>query len=694
MNKKENLPEFDLEDIVKEFSPNFSSRETPAEASSAPETPVRDTEPQVSSPAQEQEDTFPPSFTAETIRLELPVREKAPVNMDETIRLPDLNRAQDPETDALPKIWTPRKAEPQVEPYSDNWEPEYEQPIADYVPPRQILVHPRSRLQELKRKLVVGPEKRYYELGEIGCGKLQTAIFFSLVVVLISCCTTALYALDLVSQNRIKLLIFGQFLAMLVSAALGSYQLMEGVADIFRRRFSMDSLLVFTLLACCADGILCLQQTRIPCCAAFSLQVTMSLWGAYHRRTTEMNQMDTLRKAVKLDSLVAEPEYYDGTAGILSAEGKVEDFMDNYRTASGPEKVMSVYAIAALLASVAIGTVAGILHQSIGFAIQVLAVSLLAAVPVTSFIALSRPMCLLEKRLHRFGAVLCGWQGVRGLSGRLVFPLRHSDLFPRDACKLNGVKFYGNRDPDQVVAYCAAVICAEGGILAPLFENLLNSRNGRHYTPHNLRAYENSGIGAEVCTEPVLMGSLSFLRQMGVEIPDGISVNNAVYAAIDGELCGVFAVAYAKDRAVSAALHMLCGYRGLQPALTTADFILTEDFLRSRFGINTRRMSFPDKLACSQLAERKPSGEAVGLALSTAEGLLPFACAITGARALRTASILGVVVHLLGGILGLAIMLTLALLGVAELLTPVNMLLYELVWLIPGLLITEWTRTI
>ena len=139
---------------------------------------------------------------------------------------------------------------------------------------------------------------------------------------------------------------------------------------------------------------------------------------------------------------------------------------------------------------------------------------------------------------------------------------------------------------------------------------------------------------------------------------------------------------------------MLCGYRGLQPALTTADFILTEDFLRSRFGINTRRMSFPDKLACSQLAERKPSGEAVGLALSTAEGLLPFACAITGARALRTASILGVVVHLLGGILGLAIMLTLALLGVAELLTPVNMLLYELVWLIPGLLITEWTRTI
>ena len=36
----------------------------------------------------------------------------------------------------------------------------------------------------------------------------------------------------------------------------------------------------------------------------------------------------------------------------------------------------------------------------------------------------------------------------------------------------------------------------------------------------------------------------------------------------------------------------------------------------------------------------------------------------------------------------------LAYLGSAELLTPVNVLLYQLVWLVPGLLITEWTRTV
>ena len=55
---------------------------------------------------------------------------------------------------------------------------------------------------------------------------------------------------------------------------------------------------------------------------------------------------------------------------------------------------------------------------------------------------------------------------------------------------------------------------------------------------------------------------------------------------------------------------------------------------------------------------------------------------------------LGIVIHLIGGILGMLMMLVLAFLGRTELLTPANLFLYELVWLVPGLLITEWTRSI
>ena len=75
-------------------------------------------------------------------------------------------------------------------------------------------------------------------------------------------------------------------------------------------------------------------------------------------------------------------------------------------------------------------------------------------------------------------------------------------------------------------------------------------------------------------------------------------------------------------------------------------------------------------------------------------GVAGAAYAISGARTLRSARTIGVTVQMMGGILGLLIMLALAIVGAEYLLTPENLLLYELVWMIPALMITEWTRTL
>ena len=86
--------------------------------------------------------------------------------------------------------------------------------------------------------------------------------------------------------------------------------------------------------------------------------------------------------------------------------------------------------------------------------------------------------------------------------------------------------------------------------------------------------------------------------------------------------------------------------------------------------------------------------EEPALALATKDGLASFAYAVTGARALRSAAIVGTVIHLLGGILGILSVLALVIVGAEHLLTPANILLYELIWMIPGFLITEWTRAV
>ena len=47
-----------------------------------------------------------------------------------------------------------------------------------------------------------------------------------------------------------------------------------------------------------------------------------------------------------------------------------------------------------------------------------------------------------------------------------------------------------------------------------------------------------------------------------------------------------------------------------------------------------------------------------------------------------------------GGLLGMGIVLTMIIMGAMHILTPANMFLFQLAWLIPGWLITEFTRSI
>ncbi len=687
--------DFNLEDILKEFGTTQSD--------SQPEEDVRVWKSDGEMSAHPTSDTvrldeitqavqqMQPPVTDDTVKftpVAEPAEEAPQTATEETVKFTPVG-ADEPAPQEEPFV---PPAEPKAEPYSEDWEPEYEQPMGDYVPPQPIIFRPKSRLQELKHKLMEGPERRYYELAEIGLGKLQLAILANLLVCLGGIAMTVLYALDFFGPERMKLVIFTQFLTILLSAIFGSYQLMDGLGSLFKGRFTLNTLLVFSLIGCAADALFCLKELRMPCCTAFSLNMTMSLWSAYQKRNTEMAQMDTMRKATHLDRLASVPDYYEGRKGILTGEGQVEDFMDTYNAPSTGDKVLSVYAIVALGVSIASGVTAWWLH-GMHLGLQVFSGSLLIATPATMFITLSRPMALLQRKLHKLGAVICGWQGVKGLSKAAAFPLTDTDLFPLGCAKMNGVKFYGSRQPDEVVAYGAALITAGGGSMAPLFAQLLESRSGYHYDAQGVRSYPG-GIGGEVAGEAVLAGSLSFLQSMGVDMPEGTRVNSAVYVAIDGELGGVFAVTYTKSKDAAIGLTSLCGYRRLTPVMTTGDFMLTEGFIRGKFSVNVKRIAFPNREVRSALAEKELPEDANALALTTRDGLSAKACAVTGARSLKSASITGLVIHLIGGILGLLIMLALAVLGTAELLNAWNILLFQLIWMIPGLLVTEWTRSV
>ena len=692
-DKERREEEYSLDDIMQEFrKPEDVPQENARVSAEAMEEDILAAAEAVDGELQTEEET------AEEVSLdEVEAKVKQEVSTD-TIRLdaPELlhGEAHDAQhiddEDEPTEVPQPKEETPA---FTEGWEPEYEQPMGEYVPPKPIAFPTRAESRDMKRKLVIGPEKKYYELTEKGLGKLQLGMFFCLLVVILSAVSTVAHAQGLIPENRVRLMIFSQFLAVLVSGLLGSSQLIQGATDLFKGRFTLNTLLAVTFLVCCADGVFCLLQVRIPCCAAFSLEVLMSLWSTYNCRHAELGQMDVLRKAGRLCGVYARENAWEDKKVLVRIPGEVDDFMDNYGDVSEPEKHQGRYALIALGVSVLIGVFAGV-TRDLCTGIQMAAVSLLAAVPATAFIATTRPFAILQRRLHRLGAVLCGWQGVKQLCGKVVFPLYSEDIFPQGTMRMNGVKFFGSRPTDMVLAYAAAVVMAEGSGLAPLFKQVLDSRNGRYYDAENLRRYENGGVGGNVLDEPVLVGPLSFLERMGVDVPDGIQVSQAVCVAIDGELCGVFAISYEKTRSATAGLSTLSSYRNLNPVMIANEFMMSESFIRTKFGIKSKRLLFPADQTRMALRMVEAEESAQAALLTTTVGLAPMAFCATGARSLQLSCKLGVILHMVGGILGLAVVLTLLLLGADHLLIPANMFLYQLVWMIPGFLLTEWTRSV
>ena len=698
MNEKDlELEELNLEEIMKEFSENpVAAPEAATESDDLGDT--RDL-PDLTALVAEKEQEEPETGAEEAAQTqEAPAEapEQAPAQaaeLDDTVRLDNLEGITgtapayasilEDKTERFEPVGAVRIGDEEGEDEDD-----LEIPV-----PAPIVFRPRQRLRELKRELIAGPEKRYYELSEKGVGKLQLAMLVCLAVVAVCAGAGAMHTMGLVPENRIKLLVFSQVLVMLIGALAGCHQMIDGIGDLFRGRFTLNTMLAVTCLASAADAYLCLQEQRVPLCAAFTLEVMMAVWNTYHRRTTEMGQMDTMRKAIRLDAVTRCEDYLDGKPAFLRGEGKVADFMEHYDMVPRPERVQNVYAFIGLLASAAIAAYSWLTH-GMSMGIQIFSTSLLVAVPASFFVTVTRPLAMVERRLHSLGTVLCGWDGIKGFSGKALFPLHDHDIFPAGSCKLNGVKFYGKRTPEEIIAYAAALMASNGGGLADTFEELLTSRNGVRYTAGNLQFYGNGGIGGEICEEPVLMGSLDFLKEMGVEIPEGTMVKQAVYVAIDGELSGLFAIAYTRMKYTANGLVTLCGNRRLKSVIMAEDFMMTAPFLKERFGIRTKRMIFPDREKRQNLAEKKPAEGARAMALMTQEGLAPVAYAITGSRAVRTAWKLGLFIHLLGGILGLLIMAALAYLGNTELLTPLNILAYQLIWMVPGILVTFWPRTI
>ena len=520
-------------------------------------------------------------------------------------------------------------------------------------------------------------------------GTLRIRLMLSVILFLTSACLLVLSQFPIANLDltgHLRAFSITMLALFLVQSLLSPEVYVRGVYQALKLRFDLMTLLSLTAAVCAADSFFAVAQGRAPFCTAPSLALLMALWSVSLEKSAKRR---TLKTVLSMDARVAavkEEKAWHGLDCIFRQEGNLDDFTAMLETPDAAQKVMRVYA--PLAAAVTAGLAALAMLRGGSSFLWAWAALLAAALPAGGFLACYRPFSILSQRLRRSGAAICGWRGAKILSGECGIVIQDNDLFPKANISMNGMKMYSDMPIRQVVGYATAVVQAAGSGLLPLFEELMKNENGRRYTADSFRQYEGGGLGAEIRGDVVLLGSLPFMRLMGVHVPEGTRVQSAVYISVNKELTGVFALTYAPSASAKSGLQSVVRSPGLTPLLATRDFMITPALVKKRYKVPSDRLEFPVVAERARLSAPEAGSHGRQGALMARDSFASFAAAVTGGRLLRRTVHSAVLVSLLSGILGTGLMCVLTYLDATEAASALNLLLYQLLWQIPTLLIT------
>lgn len=436
---------------------------------------------------------------------------------------------------------------------------------------------------------------------------------------------------------------------------------------------------VLTQLLCCVCGMATGSTRATPYTAAGALLILACQWGLYLEAEMRRSAYHLLVLNGAVPYVVSATE-----TGVCRQRGTEEGF---YRLMSRPDpaRYWQNYAMPLVMAVAAV--LSGVVCFSDGnmsdFPWVLTALTTAGAglsIPLSGVL----PLYYLSRRLGRSGCAAAGYAGARAVSRSRRLILTDDDLFPPGTVTLNGYKVFGE-ERARAVSYAASVAKAAGSSLTPLLERQLTAEGGFHLPVEWLNYCEEGGVEANIRGETVLMGSAYFMKKRRVALPRDMKLSTGVFLAVDGALTAVFAVKYQPSRNAEWALRTLKRFH-ITPVLAVRSGNVTPGLIKRKFGVDARPV-YPDvstRLALAQLAEQRGEQPYV---IVCREGLMPLVESVAGSRravkAVRTATILGYI----GAAVGVALAYYLTSIGNFALLTPIAMVVYQLLWLLPTLLL-------
>lgn len=491
-----------------------------------------------------------------------------------------------------------------------------------------------------------------------------------------------------------------------------------GFSAMIRRRPDGDSV---TAAACTAVllhtavELIVYIITREPvgrvCCAPMTLALLLNDAGllAMARRVARSFRFVTVRGVKSAARLVGDDMSFDE---IMHADRQHRTrvaycvrakFLSHYLGFAYEEdfceqmfRRLTPYVLLPVAIAAVVGGIVGAPKHGVWSAIYCLCAALCVSIPSCRLLCLNLPLGRVSKRLLRHGAMLNGWAAVDEFGRTDTLAVASETLFPRGSVRLLSIKPLGEEPVTRTVRYAASVVLAAGGPLAQVFEELLEGRRDRVLPAEGIDYENEMGVSGFVESLPVLVGNRRMLKAHGCELPSkdyeslltGGDNRSLVYIAISGVPCAVLLVKYSADAETIHAVQQMAE-AGVSLVVYTCDANVTARMLSRIYCIPPRCITMLSTRTGSEYDRLthviRDSSPAV---LATDGSMRALAESMTAARRLHVQLTLATILQTVTYGLMLTLTTLLCCLSGSGGISPAQLMLLELLCLIPALVPT------
>ena len=454
-----------------------------------------------------------------------------------------------------------------------------------------------------------------------------------------------------------------------------------GIMSIVRFKLHASALIVVSCLLCMIDAFLSaasVSEKVVPFCVIPALTIAFTLLGSVMNARSNKIILNTAAASKHPYVVTAESELSGGDITLVKGRKPIDGIVRRTEEDGPDESVFGVLTPYFVVAALVLSIIAAVISKSFSSFAHILSGIFVCAAPIAMLLTFPLPFFISIKSLIRSGSTIAGWSGLYDIGKAKHLIVTDGDLFPKGCVKISRTRVFAGMEPERIISFAGSIISASGSAMVHPFTELMRKAGGGLMPVEAFSVHESGGLTAMIDGEDVYCGNAAFMRLMGVILPEKYVLNNGVYIAVAGVICGVFEMEYIASDAVKSALEELVG-SDRHAIFAVRDFNITPSMLSVKFDMPTDGFDFPPYPERYAISGAEPSEASKPAALISREGLSALVSLADHGKMLFSRIRLSVMLSVVSAVIGMLVMFILSLSALPSVVTALS---YLLAWLL------------